>query len=75
MANVTATALRDFTHKGKQVKKGDSVSLSASQAKTYSNIDYVKLSAEGKEKVEAFDEKHTSPTLNIPVKGPASKKK
>lgn len=53
MANVTVKALVDFKYKGKQVVKGDEVSMPVHAASTYSNIDYVKLSAEVKEKVEA----------------------
>lgn len=52
MASVKATALKDFKFKGKQINKGDELTMSTHAASTYANVGFVKLDSAAKEKVE-----------------------
>lgn len=57
MSNVKVTALRNLTFRGEGFNKGDELSIPAKLARTWANVDKVKMSKEAEDKVEAQLEK------------------
>jgi len=52
MADVKATVLKPFIHKGKQYEKDEEISLAPKAAATYAKIDYIELDKAAEAKVE-----------------------